>query len=660
MLFNLYICLLNFYKTYTMKKFFTLIIILIFSYSSYSQESIIQKKELFKNNKSFIVENTSKKVIKSSSAPIWSEDFSSGIPSTWTGTGSASNGTSPLWVYRGPSTTPGVTVGSQGAYMSNQTPIASATQNNGFIIFDSDYYDNNGSSTSMGLGQHPAPHEGMLKTDMIDLTGYGDVTLYMHSYFRTFMGQAFVNFYVNGTFVASSQVHSDLAVNDASPTDDYLMVRLPSSVCNNPNVQMEFDFDGITQSNANGSGYYFWMIDDLELVSTPGIVLEVLDANHGGWESGYSNPAIGPGMGFGIDYTFKPMDQSNANPYLFELKVANAGAKPIHGIKMNVLVTDVTQNQVFVSSSDTTTLAVLDTVTYLANQSYAPMNYGPYNINFWASSDSISYTDSITMQAIITDTVYGRDYNSPDGSWRVGRSCGGLQLLNIFDVYAQDEVTSISAHIADFSNPGTDMYGILYEVDTFASPWSFIQLDITDDYEITPQDLDQWVTIMFNQPNNLIPGIYAVAVAGYPNPVDTFGISTSGDAEVLMSRIQDNGCNLGSQPFGYWYYITSTPMIRMNFGAPKPPSGVEYETFGKVRVFPNPANDQLSIYLENKIDEKITISLSDVLGKTVDKFDVYVNMNLTKTLDLSNYNKGVYLLEIKGENKLYSEKVIIE
>ena len=71
------------------------------------------------------------------SAPFWSEDFQSGIPTTWT------NSTAP-WVYRGPGTPPGSGVGSQGAYASNSTPIASPTANNGFIIFDSDYYDNNG------------------------------------------------------------------------------------------------------------------------------------------------------------------------------------------------------------------------------------------------------------------------------------------------------------------------------------------------------------------------------------------------------------------------------------------------------------------------------------------------------------------------------------
>ena len=47
---------------------------------------------------------------------------------------------------------------------------------------------------------YPCPHVGDLRTDMIDMSSYSDVTLKMNSYYRTFAGQAFVDFYVNGNF----------------------------------------------------------------------------------------------------------------------------------------------------------------------------------------------------------------------------------------------------------------------------------------------------------------------------------------------------------------------------------------------------------------------------------------------------------------------------
>ena len=113
------------------------------------------------------------------------------------------------------------------------------------------------------------------------------------------------------------------------------------------------------------------------------------------------------------------------------------------------------------------------------------------------------------------------------------------------------------------------MFGVLYEVDTTTSPMGFILIDQTDDYTIQQADTNNWVTIPFNSAISIDPQFgqqYMIAIGGYAHPLDTFGINVSGDAEVTMSRIQDNGCNLGSQGFGYWYWVPETPMVRMNFG----------------------------------------------------------------------------------------------
>ncbi len=579
------------------------------------------------------------------SAPFWSEDFQSGIPTSWT------NSTAP-WVYRGPGTPPGTGVGSQGAYDQNSTPIASPTANNGFIIFDSDYYDNNGVQGAFGTGMYPCPHVGDLRTDMIDMSSYSDVTLKMNSYYRTFAGQAFVDFYVNGNFNSRVQVHSDIATNDATFTDQVALVRVPFSVAGNSNVQLSFVFEGTTNVINGFSGYYFWMIDDLELMETPSFLLETVDANHGGWEVGYATTT-----GFGIDYTFKPLTQSAANPYMFELKVANAGAKNLNGIKMNVSVNNAIGSQVFSSSSDTTTLDILDTATYLANQTYDPATIGVYDISYWASSDSVLSSDTIQMQAVITDSVYGRDYGSPDGDWRVARDCGGLQLLNIFDIYNNEQVSSASAHIADYSRPGTPVYAVLYEVDTTQSPWAFIQLAQTDDYSLQAQDIDNWINLAFKPAYSIFPGPHAIAIGGYAHPLDTFGVSTSGDAEVLMSRIQDNGCNLGTQAFGYWYYISNTPMIRMNFGSTWP-STVSLEKYKNLRIFPNPSQNSLNIELLDPISEEIVLEIFDIAGKLV--LNERIENCQIKTIDVSHMDKGNYMLSLKNKNYSTKTKITIK
>jgi len=586
-----------------------------------------------------------------SAAPFWTEDFTMGIPSGWT------NSTAP-WVYRGPSTTPGVTTGSQGAYGTNSGTINSPTATSGFIIFDSDYYDNNGIVGNFGNGTYPTPHNGDLRTDMIDLSAYTDVMVKFNSYFRTFQGQAFLNFYVNGTYDSQVGVHTGLNVNDSSDDDAVAMVRMPTSVPGNANVQIEFQFEGTTQSNSNGSGYYFWMIDDIELIETPAYLMDVTDANHGGWNS------TPPANGYGLDYTFKPLNQSNANPYAFEMIMANIGANDLTGTQMNVEVYDDVNTQVFTSNSTASTLVTSDTTVFVANQTFAPTNIGVNNMRFWGSSDSIPYTDTTYMQAIITDTVYGRDYGNAGGAWRVGRQCGGMQVGNIFDVYAADDLTSVSAHVADYSVAGAKMFGVLYEVDTTASPTGFIQWAQTDDYTIQQADIDNWVTISFNSAISIDPTQgqqYMIAIGGYAHPIDTFGVSVSGESEITMSRIQDNGCNLGSQGFGYWYWITDIPMVRMNFGTVTIPSSIEETSFnGNLSIYPNPTKGIFTIEFNDVQKDIYSIKVSNVLGQKVFESTNSVNEVYKENIDLTSFDKGVYLIEIRNSTATVTEKIIVE
>jgi len=628
-----------------MKKFYILIGALVFSLSTLAQVTNICH-EFAKGKKSQQTISYSNE----KSAPFWTEDFANGIPSTWT------NSTAP-WEYRGPTTTPNQNTGTLGAYGTASTTISSTTQSNGFIIFDSDYYDNNGIQGNFGNGLYPTPHNGELMTEMIDLTAYSDVTLMAHSYFRTFMGQAFVAFYVNGVYDSQVQVHSNIALNDATTTDATALIRFPLTVCGNADVQMKFIFDGTTQSNVNGSGYYFWMLDDLELMETPAYLMDVVDQNHGGWDIGYLSTS-----GLGMDYTFKPQVQSDANPYMFEMTMANVGALPLHGIQMNVEVFNNAGVSVFNASSDSTTLAVLDTASYLANQTFAPLSQGVYDMNFWGSSDSISTSDISTMTAVITDSVYGRDNNVAGSAWRVGRQCGGLQLANKFDIYAADEATSISAYITDYSVVGTIMYGVLYEVDTTGGSTSYLPLDQTDNYTIQPADRDAWVTLGFNQANNLIPGMYMVAIGGYMHPLDTFGINVSGPAEVTMSMIYDDGsgCDLGSLTPPAWYWITSTPMIRLNFGNFSVNNITENSFNGNLSIYPNPSKGNFILELSRVENDSYTLIITDILGKEIFVKTINVKQFIKETIDLSAYSKGTYLLNITNSTSTITKKLIVE
>ncbi len=71
-----------------------------------------------------------------------------------------------------------------------------------------------------------------------------------------------------------------------------------------------------------------------------------------------------------------------------------------------------------------------------------------------------------------------------------------------------------------------------------------------------------------------------------------------------------------------------------------------------IEVFPNPVS---SVLFFNNLRNNTTITVSDILGKTVFSQSVNVKNN---SIDVSNLNKGIYILSWNIGNKKYNQKII--
>ncbi len=153
-----------------------------------SSGTLQTKERLTVNNTDDVVKTgTKSQASNGTEAILWQENFSGGIPATWTNVGYNGFGTvqpNCLWEYRGPNTTPDNTIASRGAYWSGAS-ITSPTVSNGFAIYDSDYLDNAGVAGNFGNGIAPGPNIAILTTNVINLTNEPFVQLSMYSLFRT-------------------------------------------------------------------------------------------------------------------------------------------------------------------------------------------------------------------------------------------------------------------------------------------------------------------------------------------------------------------------------------------------------------------------------------------------------------------------------------------
>jgi len=73
------------------------------------------------------------------------------------------------------------------------------------------------------------------------------------------------------------------------------------------------------------------------------------------------------------------------------------------------------------------------------------------------------------------------------------------------------------------------------------------------------------------------------------------------------------------------------------------------------QIIPNPANNVCLIKLGNTNNTDAVVNLLDLTGKSIQKFSI---RNSEITMDLSNLEKGIYLVQITMNNKVYISKLL--
>ncbi len=325
---------------------------------------------------------------RASATVFWSENFSNGIPSTWTNecfNGSGALQVNGSWEYRGPNSVPNNTVGSRGNFANTLGPILSSTANNGFVIFDSDYLDNGGSAGNSGNGIAPSPHTGKLTTSTINLTAHSNVELKFHSYARVFQANFMIAISTNNGLTYSDTIYfyENLNTNASGPENDVITKNISTIVGGQAQVKFQFIFESKPVSGT--SGYFFWMIDDLELRTPPKHELRFT--------------SIGKGRAVGLDYQVLPVLN---NPYgtfhINQVKpISGSGAVENYGVSqqtnVNIQLAIFNGVGVLQTTLSTPVTATLNSQSSTPLQSlvgsWTPSTVGNYTMVYSAISDSI-------------------------------------------------------------------------------------------------------------------------------------------------------------------------------------------------------------------------------------------------------------------------------
>jgi hypothetical protein len=81
---------------------------------------------------------------------------------------------------------------------------------------------------------------------------------------------------------------------------------------------------------------------------------------------------------------------------------------------------------------------------------------------------------------------------------------------------------------------------------------------------------------------------------------------------------------------------------------------------GLLKVYPNPASEQITISLVLNKNSNITIRLMNTLGQTIFSAQENNVQQLQKNIETANLSRGIYFLELSNENARVLEKIILK
>tara|TARA_R110002050_G_scaffold245104_1_gene382672 strand:- start:1904 stop:3919 length:2016 start_codon:yes stop_codon:yes gene_type:complete len=606
---------------------------------------------------------------------IWSEDFANGIPAGWSQNGSPSLA---IWEYRGVNNVPNVTVGSRGCWAGPLQsgnlgdPILSPTAFNGFMIFDSDFLHSNGDRATNGQGAVPAPHVGRLRTDTIDLSGESGAELTFHTYARRFQSAWYVAISTDGgiTFPDTVEVFpvSEVAVNASTAQNAVYKTNISQIVANKAYVVLEFIFDG-NLSNSNGSGRYFWMIDDIELNRPPANQLVFTRATVPGTSSEAPAHDIIYNGGANGYPKYLNLALKQAVPIEFDSNIFNYGSQSQTNVRLEVEVWDVNNNLVStLVSPAVSSLNSLDTAYYttLTTNSWTPTVAGDYRAVYKATSDSIS--SATTTAADTFNVLVGDSYSLDDGviTNYFGSNTGTNGIIAFGVLYALEQedtagdpgfvylqgvdilLSCLTDSTADIEIAIWDTLG--FEFNRGYPPGSSaiyrkaFTLDGSAPCNLTNFSLEN----AQGEPLKIPTGTYHVVANFFPNaPAGVIRVANSAtwNQPSLASVFQNQNGDWFSQFTNSTTFVS--PLIRLVTSDPANISIVE-ESLADFSVYPNPSTGYG--FVEFTEAGSYELSVYTMLGQEVHKRSLNLNANEKYELNLGHLSNGVYLLNISTNN----------
>lgn len=574
--------------------------------------SVTKNKAAFQNAEAAVTNNGNREI-------IWSDDFS--VAENWTISNETGNNDN--WI-----------IGTTGPTGGFAIPtIASTTAANGFAKFDSDVLCSGNQIANLTL------------VNGVDCSAYPEVMLEFQQQYRRFFDSTFV-FVSNdgGNNWTKYVVNASMANNDfVAGNPNTAKVYITPTAGGQSNVQIRFQFYSPTGLGAAPGCAYAWMIDDVALSVPPQYDLVVNTLYHANIETDFEQGTT-------------PLSQ--ADTVFAGVVIDNQG----------FVAQDVTINWTVKRSGSTVATgssAAVNVGGFSSATAFVPTNYVPDAVG--------AYTVEVELTSANTDDT--PENNSGVKSFTIGQnlfaSVNGLTNVGTVSYSgAGPDFVAYKAGQQYLIKNAQTLYNIDFAVagGTAASAQNVeLQVELYDGALANPLALESylisashpttptWVSSALSSPVDLVPGVYVASVGNLDADKTMTFFAEDGDDDIGTLMYGPFGAQSAVNWFIGWDF---SPAVALNFE-----NTIGFEAIDNVNnlnVFPNPANESITVSATFGKVSSMRLSLIDLSGKEVYFKSITGNVAAFQdVISLNEFANGIYTLRLESSKGVSTQKVVV-
>jgi hypothetical protein len=605
-----------------------------------------QKAELSKNN---FVTKTNKKITTTptahKSAAIWSDDFSDA--NTWT-LGHASS-CDLDWVI-------GQNLSNSGEYIT--APVASSTAANGFAMLDSDAY---GAANSGDLES-----SWMTTASPINLSGNTSILLSFETNYRQYDTQCFIVTSTNNNDWPELTASFDASTNPNvyALWEDFVNNDEVESNPTTANVNISGSAGGQSQVwvrfHHTGTWGYSWFVDDASINNLQANDIVLNEA----WASTF----------FNSEYGRTPISQLSDSLALGG-EIFNFGSATQTGIELSIAIEN-SAGATMASNVESFPSLEQDSTDLLQTAVPVDLAEGIYTLNATLTSDADNEegqyfgNNTYSREFAISKNLFSLDgigvYDDEDlsitniGTGNTGEGEGNT-LFARYVILEETSIVGLEVAISSQSTVGGQIFSFLLpessllnedgSLNQSADVYSGRIAENEDGVTVTQNNIDNNLVYIPLPETTLAPGVYYACAELY---------TAGGNADALQVLDDET---VWEPPYASLYFTADDATVYTNGTAVAIRMALgdyvdldENENNTLFSVVPNPSNGVFTVTTDK--NDFYTLDVINILGEVISSKTIEGAIN--ETIDISNFDAGIYLVKVTTSTSQNVQRVVIK